>query len=118
MNDATRNALERATKDLLYPSETDAPFEVLIWGAAENSAASVFRLAHRKPSEPCRLVDLGEFLNGLVEEAPFAHLQKTLEATLTGIQVYRFGGSDAVYYIVGTDADGRLVALKTLAVET
>jgi hypothetical protein len=61
---------------------------------------------------------LEDFLSYLVEEEPFAHLKDTLEGVLSGIQVYRFGGSDATYYIVGKDASGRLIGLKTEAVET
>ena len=118
MADKVLTALQNATKDLLYPSETDATFEIFIWGVAENSAASVYRLAQRKAAEKCQVVDMATFLDGLVEEEPFLNLKTVLEKTLTGIQIYRFGGSDATYYLVGTDPSGRLVALKTLAVET
>jgi hypothetical protein len=111
-------ALQRATRDLLYPSETDAPFEVLIWDAGENSAVSVRRLAGRPAREKCTSETLDDLLVDLVEEKEFANLKSVLEKTLTEVAVYRFGGSDATYYIVGTDAAGRLVALKTEAVET
>ena len=118
MADKLLVALQKATKDLLYPSETDAPFEIFLWDAAENSAASVRRLAGISAKEKCKPVTLETFLMDLVEEEEFLNLKTILEKTLTGIQVYRFGGSDATYYIVGSDAAGRLVALKTLAVET
>jgi hypothetical protein len=118
MADTIIEALQQATRDLLYPSETDAPFEICIWDAAENSAASVRRLADRPAREKCRTVTLETFLSDLVEEKEFLNLKTTLERLLTGIQVYRFGGADATYYIVGADPAGRLVALKTSAVET
>ena len=118
MSDKTLATLQEATSDLLYPSETDAPFEVLVWGAAENSADSVRRLAKRNAAEKCRVVSLDDFLSDLVEEPAFAKLKKTLESQLTGIQVYRFGGSDATYYVVGKDGADRLVGLKTVSVET
>jgi hypothetical protein len=118
MADKVLAALQKATKDLLYPSETDAPFEVFVWGAAENSAASVRRLAKRKPAERCRALDLETFFMDLVEEEAFAQLNAKLQELLTDIHVYRFGGSDATYFIVGADADGRLIGLTTSAVET
>jgi hypothetical protein len=118
MTDKVLADLQKATKDLLYPSETDAPFEVFVWGAAENSAASVRRLAKRPAREKCEIVTMERFLSDLAEEKEFHDLQELVERTLTGIQVYRFGGSDATYVIVGTDPAGRLVALKTAAVET
>ena len=118
MTDKTLATLQEATRDLLYPSETDAPLEVLVWGAGENSAESVRRLDKRGVAEKCRVVSLDDFLSDLVEESAFAKLKKTLESQLTGIQVYRFGGSDATYYVAGKDAADRLVALKTVAVET
>lgn len=118
MSDKVLAALQKATQDLLYPSETDAPFEVFVWGAAENSDASVRRLTKRKASERCQVVALEAFFSDLVEEEAFAELDTTLQDLLTDIRVYRFGGSDATYFIVGKDADDRLIGLKTLAVET
>jgi Nuclease A inhibitor-like protein len=118
MPDKVLAALQKATKDLLYPSETDAPFEIFVWGVADNSATSVRRLAKRKPAEKCRVVPLETFFSDLVEEEEFAHLNTTLQELLTDILVYRFGGSDATYFIVGKDADDRLIGLKTIAVET
>jgi hypothetical protein len=118
MADQVAAALQQATRDLLYPSETDAPFEILVWDAAENSAASVRRCAGRSVNEKCRVVTLGDFLSDLTEEDAFRKLKGALEAALTQIHVYRFGESDATYYIVGTDPSGRLVAVKTSAVET
>ena len=118
MADKVLAALQKATQDLLYPSETDAPFEIFVWGEAENSAASVRRLANRKPGEKCRVVPLETFFSDLVDEEAFAHLNATLQKLLSGIQVYRFGGSDGTYFIVGADADDRLIGLKTVAVET
>ncbi len=118
MADKILSVLQKATRALLYPSETDAPFEVLTWGVAENSAASVRRLAGRPTREKCSIISLADFLADLIEEKEFLNLNSVLESTLKGIQVYRFGGSEVTYYVVGADSSDRLVALKTTAVET
>src|SRR5262249_53562757 len=111
-------ALEKATKGLLYPSETDAPFEAFVWGSGDNLEATVRRLAGEPPKQKCRRESLADFLQDLAEEDDFKRLKATLEKNLSGIQVYRFGSTDPTYYVVGTDNGGRLAGLKTKAVET
>lgn len=118
MADPTLARLAEASQGLLFPSETDAPFEAFVWEAADNSAASVRRFSGEADRFPCRTLTLGSFLQDLVEEPPFLALKESLERTLAGIQVYRFGDLDPTYYVVGTDGSGRLAGLKTHAVET
>ena len=43
MADKLLAALRSAAKGLLFPSETDAPFEPFVWEVAANSTASVRR---------------------------------------------------------------------------
>lgn len=111
-------ALTRATKGLLFPSETDAPFEPFVWGKADNSAAAVRRLAGQSSSAECQEQSLDEFLGDLLGEKEFQALRAAVEKTLGDPRVYRFGSVRVTYYIVGTTADGRLAGLKTTAVET
>ena len=63
-------------------------------------------------------MSLQEFLADLNEEPEFQALRTALEKLLSAITVYRFGTTKPVYYIVGTDLEGRLAGLKTTAVET
>jgi len=118
MADDTFAVLTRAVQGLLYPSETDAPFEPFVWEAGANTMASVRRLSDEAAAEPCRTETLDDFLGDLAEEKEFAQLAALLKKTLTGIKVYRFGTVSPTYYVVGADAGGRLAGLKTHAVET
>jgi len=118
MADTVLAALQRATEGLLYPSETDAPFEAFVWQPGDNSEATVRRLAGEPAKQTCRRESLADFLQDLAEEAEFKQLQATLEKNLSGIQVYRFGSTDPTYYVVGSDDAGRLAGVRTKAVET
>ncbi len=118
VEDRVLTLLRNAIRGLLYPSETDAPFEPFVWEAAENSAASVTRFAKEAARNPCRSLSLDEFLNVLNQEKPFQVLRATLENALEGIVVYRYGSVEPTYYLVGKDSSGRLAGLKTSAVET
>ena len=118
MTDPILETLSEAVQGLLYPSETDAPFEAFLWETAENSAVSVARFSGIAAHEPWRALSLLEFLQDLDKEKEFHKLRTTLEKTLAAITVYRFGTLDPVYYIVGKDRAGRLAGLRTRAVET
>jgi hypothetical protein len=118
MADDTLAVLTKAAQGLLYPSETDAPFEPFVWESGPNTVASMQRLSGQAADDPCRTVSLEDFLGDLAEEKEFAELQAVLQKTLTGIKVYRCGTVSPTYYVVGADASGRLAGLKTHAVET
>src|SRR5262249_13962465 len=118
MADQVIAALKKSTRGLLYPSETDAPFEPFVWGPGENSMASVRRLARLPASEKGRRVSLDRFFGDLLGVDEFRELHTTLTNTLEGIKVYRFGSVNPDYYLVGKDRTGRLAGLKTSAVET
>jgi hypothetical protein len=118
MADDVLTALRGVTEGLLYPSETDAPIDAFVWEPGGNTEASVRRLAGEPAKQKCRHESLADFLQDLAEEEDFRRLQTTLEKTLTGIRVYRFGSTDPTYYVVGTDRGGRLAGVKTRAVET
>lgn len=118
MDDHVISELRRATAGLLYPSETDAPFEAFVWGKAENTPGSVRQLAGLPGATECQQVSLEEFLGDLLEEQRFRALRAAVEATLSGIKVYRCGSIRVTYLVVGSDRGGRLAGLKTHAVET
>ena len=71
MKDRIISVLKEATQGLLFPSETDAPFEPFVWEAAENSAASVIRFSGEGPEISCSTQTLQEFFNVLNQEKPF-----------------------------------------------
>jgi hypothetical protein len=118
MADKTLTALAKASAGLLYPSETDAPFEPFVWGEAANTAASVRRLAGLPASARPKPQSLDDFLGDLLDESEFATWKEAVGAILSDVMVYRVGSVRVTYYVIGTDAAGRLAGLKTLAVET
>lgn len=118
MADDVLATLTAVTVGVLYPSETDAPMEPFVWPAGLNTVRELRYHAHVAAKVTVRAVSLQQFLGELVEEPAFALLAQTLRSTLQGIRVYRCGRLEVTYYVVGTDAAGRLAGIKTRAVET
>ena len=118
MDDKTLAALRTAADELLYPSESDAPFEPFVWERVENTTAAVQRLAQLPRTTDCQQVSLDDFFGDLLEEKEFRSLRAAIESNLSQVKVYRCGSIKVMYLIVGTDSEGRLAGLKTNAVET
>jgi hypothetical protein len=117
---------------LYFPSESDFPFEVIVW---ENFADGLFDtekwLAQNgfptdSPIENTSLDYL--FRNLSVEQewhdevqkeqvAQFKALQEFLQANLTDLTVYRVGRIEITIFIIGKFAND-VVGLKTQAIET
>ncbi|MFN3562016.1 MAG: nuclease A inhibitor family protein [Chloroherpetonaceae bacterium] len=117
---------------LYFPSESDFPFEVIVW---EHFADELFNtekwLAHvglptDSPIENTSIDYL--FRNLSVEQewhdevqkeqvAQFKALQELLQANLTDLTVYRVGRIEITIFIVGKFGND-VVGLKTQAVET
>ncbi len=117
---------------LYFPSESDFPFEVIVW---ENFADDLLNtekwLAHvgfptDSPIENTSIDYL--FRNLSVEQAwhdevqkeqtaQFKALQEFLQANLTDLTVYRVGRIEITIFIIGKFGND-VVGLKTQAVET
>jgi Nuclease A inhibitor-like protein len=115
-----RTAIEQltaATADLFWTSETDAPFEVMLWKNLE-------------PVEPIVTQSIDDFFQPVItpqdwhseEEraivARYELLIATIKENLSAIRVDRVGKVEVTIYIVGKTNDGTWIALKTSAVET
>ncbi|WP_404787935.1 nuclease A inhibitor family protein [Altericista sp. CCNU0014] len=122
-----------AVAGLSWTSETDAPFDVLLWtGMARDgpTAADVLHRAQLPPETPAEAIALESFLAPATEiqdwygpdeiqmAERFQALQAFLEQTLTQIRVYRCGTIEREIYIVGQTQDLDWLALHTTAVET
>jgi hypothetical protein len=118
MDDDTLKTLTAASNGLLYPSETDAPFEAFAWAKATNTASVVSRMAGLPKAVKCIQQSLDDFFGDLSEEKEFQALRGAIEKTLSDVKVYRCGSIKVTYFVVGTAADGRLAGFKTTAVET
>ena len=112
-------ALRKASEGLLYPSETDAPFEVIALPAAP-SAREALRAADKLQGK-VEEVSLDKFFGELSDSddaGKFAKLKRTLVETLTDTKVYRVGTPHAHVYIIGKTKSGVIAGLRTMSVDT
>jgi hypothetical protein len=124
--------LREATRGLLYPSETDAPFEVVAW-AGETGApapARLLALTGHKAGTPVEAVALEDFFGELTQEQDwhgeaekadvrrYRQLREIIEKRLADAKVYRVGKTRVEIYILGRAPEGGWLGVKTAAVET
>jgi hypothetical protein len=125
-------ALKKASLGLLFPSETDAPFEAFSWEGEQGKPdkARVLELAGLPASTPVRTKSLDAFFKDATEEQDwhdeeekaevqrFRQLVRTLKETLADVKVFLVGKrSEKDAYIVGK-ADAGWAGLKTKVVQT
>jgi len=116
------DALKSASKGLMMPSESDAPFEAFAWDeTGELTHERLLQLA-RQPKgtvvEECSLNDLFATVPS-ADKAKFQKLRQAIEQQLSGVKVYKIGDeAEREVYIVGKAMDGRWAGLKTKVVET
>jgi histidine triad (HIT) family protein len=116
------DALKKASKGLVFPSETDAPLEPFAWKAAgELTSENLLKLAGADPSTPVETATLDSFFRVVPKEdrASFDKLAKVLQEQLSGVKVYKLGADpEKQVYVVGKTADGQWAGLMTTVVET
>lgn len=133
-NESAAASLEIGIKDacegLIYVSETDAPVTIFTTPAGLKSRDEILQYAGANADTPVREVPFAAWFGqvtamkewfGEAEKSrakKFLELQKLLEEGLTSLRVYRVGTIRIDIYIVGESADGRIIGVKTLAVET
>ena len=116
----TLSQLQLAVDGLLYPSESDEPFEVFTWPAREGSsqAAVAARVSSNAISEQTVEAFFGELVDD-DQAARFSALRKVLEFNLSDLGVFRVTrGSEVDIFVVGRAGDGAWAGVKTLSVET
>ena len=127
MADDAAATIQKAAAGLLYPSESDAPFDLVRWDATKGdpSPATVAALAGgtgKKRARPVEEVPAAEFFAALAETddaAKFEALEKALRRHLADLRVYRVGGSAKIdIYLLGRAASGEWLGLHTTSVET
>ena len=129
MSADTSAALKKATRGLLYPSESDAPFQTIQWKGSEGplTKQTVLKLGKHPASARVEQVSLDDFFEELTGEdsgadpedaAKFQALRQVIEGQLSGVKVFRVGETKVTIYIVGKTRDGDLAGLKTTSVET
>jgi Nuclease A inhibitor-like protein len=126
MADDAATAIQKASAGLLYPSESDAPFDLVRWDQTGGtpSPATVAALGGKgkKKARPVDEVSPDEFFAALAETddaAKFKTLEQALRKSLADLRIYRMGGSAKVdIYILGRAATGEWLGLHTTSVET
>jgi hypothetical protein len=127
MADDAAATIQKAAAGLLYPSESDAPFDLVRWDSSKGdpSPTTVAALAGgtgKKRARPVEEVPAGEFFAALAETddaAKFKALEQVLKKSLSDLHVYRVGGSPRVdIYLLGRAASGEWLGLHTTTVET
>lgn len=123
--------LEKSCKKLVYMSETDADFTVFVGNEAE--AVTKEEILKQTKSSPNTLIEeksFDEFFLRLTEiqdwfaaeqkqmAEKFSTLEKLLRENLISKKVFRIGKIQIDIYVVGLDAENKLVGVKTKAVET
>ena len=123
--------LKEATKDLLFMSESDYPFEVFRWDKEREITPDVLRkVAGKGADDPVEERSVDEFFKQAVAmqdwhgndekvtAQKYQALVKLLKERLTDLKVYRVGSVNITVFILGKDQAGDWVGLSTQVVET
>ena len=122
--------LREATRGLTFMSESDYPFEVFNWGAAEPTEEFLRGLTEEAADAPVETRTAADFFRVAASEAEwknaeqlaaarrFQSLLKLLEQHLTDLKVFRVGSVNIPVYIAGRGASGNWLGVSTRVVET
>jgi hypothetical protein len=118
--------LKQTTADLLWISESDYPFQIVVWSDKEIN----LMLFPDRANEKIEMISLDDFFApalevedwyGLEELATvdrYKLLLETINANLTDLKVFRIGSIEIDLYIVGKTPSGDIIGLQTTIVET
>ena len=121
MSQAEIEHLRRASAGLLYPSESDCPFEVFVWEEPELTPQHVAAHSGKDKDQKVEEVSIGAFFDELAEtqEAQrFHELRRVIESHLRDVKVFRVGDIEIDVFIIGRSPSGHWVGLRTQSVET
>ena len=123
--------LKTASDGLLWMSESEYPFEPVLWESVEDLTVDKLLQQVGKPSDtPVRVTDIDNFFSNAIasqdwyddeqkEEAKKCrHLLEELKANLSNIKVYCVGKVEIDVYIVGKTPDGSMAGISTTIIET
>lgn len=125
-------ALRTATDGLLYTSESDEPFEVVVFDNRNQplQLPAVCHLVAKEPSCPVKQITLEEFFLPLTQEEDwhgdtekedvrrYQELRKVIEKHLADPQVYRIGETQVDLLVIGRNKDKDWIGVRTKAIET
>jgi len=124
------NELRETTRGLTFMSESDYPFEVFNWGAAEPTQDFLRGLTGEASDVPVETTTAADFFRVAASEAEwknaeqltaarkFQTLLRLLEQNLTDLKVFRVGAINIPVYVAGRAASGNWLGVSTRVVET
>ncbi|MFN6538894.1 MAG: nuclease A inhibitor family protein [Nostoc sp. EkiNYC01] len=132
MTNEISEKLKHSSADLLMNSESDYPFEVVLWtGQAQSlTTQKLLQLTNHPQDSQVEEVELDYFFRNCAYEKEwhdeqqkqnvkkFQTLVQTLKNNLHEIKVYRIGTINIDVYILGKTPSGDLAGLSTKVVET
>lgn len=125
--------LQSASEGLLWMSESDYPWDVLVWphgSTATLTDADVLQQTGHDPNTPIAQTDWARFFEAacqvqawhneteIVMVQRYQALVEILQTHLTDLRVYRVGEIEVDIYVLGITADGTIAGLATKAIET
>ncbi len=123
--------LKAASRDLVFLSESDYPFDVFLWeGMTSVTSEKVLKQTEHPQDTAVEIVPFDSFFKRVTtvedwqspEEQETAKkyqaLVLTLKTNLSNLQVYRLGTIEINVYILGQTSTGDSAGLSTLVVET
>ena len=124
-------AIARATEDLSFHSESDAPIEPYRWaGDAVPTAAALLKAEGKRADEAVEQLSLHALFDPVTEEQSYwtdedraeaqryKELVALLEGSLGDLRVYQVGKVDIDVYVLGQHPSGQWMGIKTHVVET
>jgi hypothetical protein len=116
------DALAKASKGLMFPSESDAPLEPFLWDDGGKLTEGRLReAAGAEEGATVEALSLDDLLRTVPSEdrAKFDKLAAAVKQQVSGVKVYMVGDEpEKAVYVVGKTSDGKWAGLKTSVVET
>jgi Nuclease A inhibitor-like protein len=134
-NELILNALKEASKDLLFMSESEHPFEEFIWQAEDKeqkeiTAELILQKTNHSPNTPLQFTDIDSFFAIATTEQDwhssedketvkkYQNLVKIIKNNLTDVKVARTGEVEIDVYIIGKTPNQDFAGLSTKVIET
>jgi hypothetical protein len=127
---ALMHALTEATRGLLFPSESDFPIEPFRFGREEPTPEALVKLSGLPEGTAVEEGTVGALFEGLTVAAEgateeekasagrFRGLVEVIERELKEVRAVRVGKNEVEAFVLGRDADGEWVGVRTRMTET
>lgn len=127
------DTFKQASKDLLFMSESEYPFETFFWQAEDKkniNAELILQKTGHPPNTPVKFINIDSFFAIATTEQDwhssedketikkYQNLVKVIKDNLTDITVARLGEIEIDVYIIGKTANGEFAGLSTKVIET